>query len=84
MVKKLQSIDFQLLFESGPGLYLILLPDDEFKIAAVSDEFLSATMMKRTEMIGKNLFDVFPLNHDYIEGTEVYNLKSSLNKVKKK
>lgn len=39
------SIDFKVLFETVPGLYLILSPD--FKIIAVNDAYLNATMTKR-------------------------------------
>ena len=38
------ALDYHLLFESGTGLYLVLTLD--FKIAAVSDSYLRATMTK--------------------------------------
>lgn len=40
------------LFESGPGLNLVLLPDEKFTIVAVSNAYLRATKMKREEIIG--------------------------------
>lgn len=73
--------DFRMLFESAPGLYLILLPD--LIIDAVSDEYLAATMTKREEIIGRHLFDVFPDNPNDIKADGVYNLRSSLNIVLK-
>jgi len=72
-------INFQLLFESAPGLYLIL--DRELKIVAVSDAYLKATMTKRAEILGHGLFDVFPDNPDDPEATGVSNLKASLSYV---
>jgi len=72
-------INFQLLFESAPGLYLIL--DRELKIVAVSDAYLKATMTKRAEILGHGLFDVFPDNPDDPEATGVSNLRASLSYV---
>jgi len=71
--------DFKLVFESVSGLYLILSPD--FTIVAVSDAYLNATLTKREEILGRNLFDVFPDNPDDPTATGVSNLKASLNYV---
>jgi PAS domain S-box-containing protein len=73
--------DFRVLFESAPGLYLILLPD--FTIAAVSDAYLNATMTKRTEIVGRHLFEVFPDNPDTPDADGVANLHTSLLNVLK-
>jgi PAS domain S-box-containing protein len=54
------SADFQLLFESSPGLYLVLLPTAEFTIAAASNAYLHAMMARREAIVGRALFDVFP------------------------
>jgi len=54
--------DFRLLFESAPGLYLVLTPD--LKIVAVSEAYLRATMTQRAAIIGRDLFDVFPDDPD--------------------
>ena len=56
------STDFKVFFESVPGLYLILKPD--FTIVAVSDAYLKATLTKRDQILGRNLFQVFPDNPD--------------------
>lgn len=80
-----QSLDtitnFQSLFETVPGLYLVLLPD--FTISAVSDEYLQATMLKREAILGKHLFDVFPDNPDDPNADGVSNLRKSLEIVLK-
>jgi len=52
--------DFQALFESAPGPYLVLTP--ALTIVAVSETYLKATMTKREEILGRNLFDLFPEN----------------------
>ena len=58
----LPAPDFRALFESAPGLYLVLTPD--LTIVAASDAYLHATMTKRAEILGRDLFDVFPHNPD--------------------
>ncbi|MDB5284609.1 MAG: sensor histidine kinase [Bacteroidota bacterium] len=73
------NIDFQSLFESAPGLYLILLPD--LTIVAVSDAYLNATMTIRKEIIGRGIFDVFPDNPDDPNATGESNSGASLNSV---
>jgi PAS domain S-box-containing protein len=72
-------VDFKSLFESVPGLYLVLLPD--FTIVAVSDAYLQATMTNRQEIVGRNLFDVFPDNPDDQAATGETNLRLSLQYV---
>ena len=71
--------DFRALFESAPGLYLVLSPD--LTILAVSDAYLAATMTKREAILGRALFDVFPDNPNDPSATGVRNLKASLNRV---
>lgn len=71
--------DFQLLFESIPGLFLVLTVD--LKIAAVSDSYLRATMTQRDDILGRNIFDVFPDNPADAQATGVGNLRASLERV---
>ncbi len=73
------EIRFRQLFESAPGLYLILLPD--LTIVAVSDAYLEATMTRREDILQRNLFDVFPDNPNDPVATGVSNLQASLNYV---
>lgn len=76
---KPSHVDFQLLFESAPGLYLVLTVD--FKIAAVSDSYLRATMTQRENILGRGIFDVFPDNPADPKATGVRNLRDSLERV---
>jgi signal transduction histidine kinase len=70
--------DFQALFESAPGLYLVL--DPTLTIIAVSNSYLAATMTERS-IVGKKLFDVFPDNPDDPHATGTSNLRDSLGRV---
>jgi PAS domain S-box-containing protein len=74
--------DFRILFESVPGLYLVLLTDDPiFTIVAVSDAYAAATMTKREEILGHGLFDIFPDNPADPAADGVHNLRASLLQV---
>jgi len=77
--KTSQAPDFHVLFESVPGLYLVLDPD--FKIIAVSDAYLRATMTQREQILGRGIFDVFPDNPNDPNATGVRNLNASLQRV---
>jgi signal transduction histidine kinase/ActR/RegA family two-component response regulator len=71
--------DFRALFETAPGLYLVLDPD--LRIVAVSDAYLAATMTRRAEILGRGIFDVFPDNPDDETATGEGNLSASLGRV---
>jgi signal transduction histidine kinase/CheY-like chemotaxis protein len=73
------ELDYRALFQAVPGLYLVLRTD--FKIVAVSDAYLAATMTRRDEIIGRGLFEVFPDNPDDPNATGVNNLRASLERV---
>lgn len=72
-------LDYKSLFESVPGLYLVLSP--ELNIIAVSDAYLRATMTRRENILGRGIFEVFPDNPDDASATGVSNLRASLNRV---
>jgi len=72
--------DFRALFESAPGLYLVLKPD--LTIVAVSEAYLRATMTERSKILGRGLFEIFPDNPDEPGATGVSNLRSSLERVR--
>jgi signal transduction histidine kinase/ActR/RegA family two-component response regulator len=71
--------DFRALFESLPGLYLVLTPN--LQIVAVSDAYLQATMTRREDILGRDLFDVFPDNPADAGASGVRNLRASLARV---
>jgi signal transduction histidine kinase/ActR/RegA family two-component response regulator len=71
--------DFRVLFESAPGLYLVLTAD--LIIVAASDAYLRATLTRREEILGRHLFDVFPDNPNDVNASGVRNLRASLERV---
>jgi signal transduction histidine kinase/CHASE3 domain sensor protein len=71
--------ELQSLFESLPGLYLVLTP--KFEIVAVSNAYLKATMTEREAITGRGLFEVFPDNPNDANADGVSNLRASLNTV---
>lgn len=73
--------DFRRLFETAPGLYLVL--DPELSIVAVSDAYLQATMTTREEILGRGLFEVFPDNPDEPDASGTRNLRASLDRVRR-
>ncbi|MDE3244228.1 MAG: PAS domain S-box protein, partial [Nitrospirota bacterium] len=75
----LPASDFQTLFESTPGLYLVLTPD--LTIVAVNNAYLCATLTTREAILGRHLFEVFPDNPDDPTATGVANLRASLGRV---
>jgi PAS domain S-box-containing protein len=72
-------LPFQLLFESAPGPLLVLSP--QWKIVAVSDAYLRATMTTREGLVGRDLFEAFPDNPDDAAATGTRNLRDSLRRV---
>ena len=75
----MSSIDFLSLFESLPGLYLVLTP--ELSIAAVTEAYLHATMTSREAIVGRPLFEVFPDNPGDPNPDGVHNARASLRHV---
>lgn len=72
---------FQSLFESAPGQFLVLTPD-EFRIVAASDAYLNATGTRRQDIKGRRMFDVFPDDPADSMADGVRNLRASLEQVK--
>jgi signal transduction histidine kinase/ActR/RegA family two-component response regulator len=73
--------DFRSLFESAPGLYLVLDPD--LVIMGASDAYLRATMTVREEIVGRDGFEVFPENPNEAGATGEGNLRASFARVLK-
>lgn len=75
-----QSERLRALFESLPGLYVVMTPD--FKIVTATDALIAATLTTREAIIGRNHFDVFEDNEATRKAGGVVNLRSSLERVK--
>ncbi len=75
--------DFKKIFDSTPGIFLVLLPDaPKFTIMAANQARLKATM-SGVDQIGRGLFEIFPDNPDDPNASGVQNLKHSLYQVLK-
>ena len=77
-VKPIPGPDFQKLFESTPGMYVVLAPD--FRIVAATDEYLRGTLRQREHILGRSLFYIFSMTHE-MASEGVQNLRQSLNRV---
>ena len=73
------EVDFDALFDAAPEIYLVL--DASFNMVAANQARLAATMTTREQVIGRNLFEVFPDNPDDPAADGVRNLRSSLERV---
>ncbi len=72
---------FRSLFESAPGLYLVLNADT-LEIVGVSEAYLRATMTSREEIVGRPVFEVFPDDPNDPAATGERELRASLNRVR--
>src|SRR5919204_1016008 len=54
----MEPLDYRRLFESAPGLAVVL--DRDLRVVAASDAFLKATLTKREAIVGRDAFEVFP------------------------
>ena len=70
--------EFRLL-EAAPGAYLVV--DPEFRIVAVTEAYLRATLTVREQIIGREMFDVFPDNPNDPTASGTRNLRASLETV---
>ncbi|MEV6140220.1 ATP-binding protein [Nocardia sp. NPDC051990] len=74
-----QAVDYRALLEAAPSLYLVL--DPSLRIVAVTDAYLQATMTERSDIVGREIFDVFPDNPNDPAAEGVRNLRVSLERV---
>ncbi|MFI6867129.1 ATP-binding protein [Nocardia sp. NPDC050406] len=73
------AIDFRALFEAAPGSYLVL--DPELRIVAVTDAYTRATMTRREDIVGHQLFEIFAANPEARRTEGARNLRASLDRV---
>ncbi|MCM2316958.1 MAG: response regulator [Thermoanaerobaculia bacterium] len=75
-------IDYRLVFESLPGLFMVLLPDSpRFTILDVTDAFARESLRRRESLVGLGIFEAFPENPDDPEASGVRKLQASLERV---
>lgn len=73
------GFDFHCIFQSLPDLYMLL--DLDFRIIDISDAYAKATLIKRENVIGHNIFEIFPDNPNDEFADGVKQLKFSLMQV---
>ncbi|MEZ5233688.1 MAG: EAL domain-containing protein [Acidimicrobiales bacterium] len=72
--------DMTTVFRQSPSHHLLLAPD--LRILDATDGYLAVTMTRRTDIVGRHLFEVFPDNPDDGDATGVRNLAASLDRVR--
>ena len=76
-----ERVDFELVFNLTPGMCLVL--DAGFTILAQNEEHARATLSVAKDVVGKNLFAVFPDNPNHYSADGVSTVRASLLKVLK-
>ena len=56
----MHDLDFRALFENAPGAYLVIAPDDGFRILAATPEYLEKTRSTSDAIIGRPLAEIHP------------------------
>ena len=74
-----QTIDFKAVFEASPNPYLLL--DRDLTIVGMNKSFLRATMKRRKDILGRNLFAVFPSNPSDPAGSDLLKAHRSFERV---
>ena len=72
---------FRALFESTAGAYVVIQPET-YEVVAASEAYLRASRMTRDQIVGRNLFDVFPEVPSDPTENAIRNLRLSLARVK--
>jgi hypothetical protein len=75
------QVDFELIFRLTPGMCLVL--DPSFTILAQNEEHARATLSVGKDVVGENLFAVFPDNPNHHSADGVSTVRGSLLKVLK-
>lgn len=77
------SIDFRALFESAPGLFLVVEPGEPYRVVAASEAYLNATYTRREDVLGRGLFELFPDDPQDPQASGERNLRASLERVRR-
>lgn len=82
MLKAMADIDYHIIFNAVPSLFILLKPDaPAFTILDANAAYLSVAKKELEEITGRGLFDVFPGNPDDATYDSMANLRRSLEKV---
>ncbi|WP_334187739.1 PAS domain-containing protein [Noviherbaspirillum sp.] len=72
-----RSPNFAALFQASPYPYLLIAPD--FTIIGANPAYLAATERTAEEIVGKDLFDAFPANPSDPDGTNLEEVRRSID-----
>ena len=76
------ALDFEAMFRSAPSAYVVVRPDAPlYTIADVNTAYLEGTKKRRQDLVGRPLFEAFPVNPDDPHATGVANIRHSLDTV---
>ncbi|WP_142849453.1 PAS domain-containing protein [Telmatospirillum sp. J64-1] len=76
---QLESINFKALFDAAPSPHMLL--DRELRFVWANEAYLKATSRKLSELLGKNIFEVFPSGPDDPGGESRRQLAESFERV---
>jgi PAS domain S-box-containing protein len=71
--------DLGRLFQSAPACYVVLTP--ELVIVTASDAYVKMTMTRHEDIVGRPIFDAFPVNPDGPSSTAEADLRASVSRV---
>ena len=71
--------DYINMFEQSSEMLAVI--DTKFNIIAVSNAFLKGTKTKKENIIGKDIFHVFPINPNDLEENSEGKIRASFNRV---
>ncbi|WP_205730029.1 SpoIIE family protein phosphatase [Blastococcus sp. TF02-8] len=80
MTDRLPEPDYRRVFDAAPTPFILLTPD--FDIVHANEARLRATATTLEDTVGRNLFDVFPMNPDDPAADGLVNLKASLERAR--
>jgi two-component system sensor kinase FixL len=72
-------VDFRAVFEKSPVNYLILTPG--FEIVAATDGYCRVSRAERSDLVGRNLFDLLTKDASRPDADSVTQLRASLERV---
>jgi PAS domain-containing protein len=68
-------------FDNSPHPYMLLDPGPGLRIVDINDAYAEATLIGRSDVVGRSLFEIFPDNPDNVLADGVSNLCTSLRTV---
>src|SRR5690606_4635472 len=74
----MKKIDFEALFRSSPYPYLVM--DTDLTVLEANQAYLKSTGATREAILGKYLFDAFPMNPGDPDSTNMAEVKESLER----